>query len=103
MGTHTSTKGPGVPADDECPDPEALLGTADRKVDVEPSGFFENPHRHSKRDPPSQEDVSRSPAEAIEEEDCCQQKPLEARNQEGACAKAGQALESVATPGTGSR
>ncbi|KAJ1162117.1 hypothetical protein NDU88_002595 [Pleurodeles waltl] len=80
-GTHPSADDPRVPAADGCLDPEGLLGTTGRAAEVAPSGFLKNPHRHSRRDPPPQEDVSWRPADA-KEEDCGQQKPWDTKNQE---------------------
>ncbi|KAJ1131283.1 hypothetical protein NDU88_009621 [Pleurodeles waltl] len=101
-GTHPSPDGPGVPAADGRLDPEVLIGTDSRTAEVAPLGFLKNPHRHSRGERQAQEDLSRRPADAKEEEDCGQQTPWDARNQEGARAEGGHALESVATPGTGS-
>ncbi|KAJ1210099.1 hypothetical protein NDU88_005467 [Pleurodeles waltl] len=91
-------EGPGEPSDDEHPDTEAFLGASGRTEDVEPSGLFKDPHYHSREQPPKQEDVSRRPADSIQEEDRGQRKPQEARNQMEAHAEAGHALESLATP-----
>ncbi|KAJ1178298.1 hypothetical protein NDU88_003545 [Pleurodeles waltl] len=101
-GTHPCADCPGVPVDDDRLDPEVLLGTADRMADVAPSGFLKKNTPSFQEGPPAQEDVSRRPADANKEEDHGQQKPRDARNQEGARAEAGHALESVATPSTGS-